>query len=1086
MNEQAAGRLGAAEARLGNEPSRSGDLACVDAASGVPNGAPGAVGMLTLADRGFPNDVKADALFATCVADLARAPAAGFAGNLGPDLGQCVNLARALPAFRLLASNELGRMTRAQEDLRTRGLLVRLTQQWAMLHGFIASVGLSKQDYLASTTAPPAPSEARVALGNLVDQLDAGFAALLDQRVQPAVHFAVAAPIDYRLVKRPDAYWPFTITDWGNLFDIIFGRFLQFPVAWPPVTTPCNQDLASGSSLMFKWGCDPAHATFYGPDPAQNLTVTMNVDTLDAIVFEHEVELPCRGRQCHPPPDIEPPPYRGGTLLALPTLAVAETVDPVTNEPTMVVGHPVGAGVELVTFTGYHKLGKSSPSVGRPGKGTTFALVRDTTHKTYTLYVARPTGVFEMTKPYMQAPSGTFSFLDTSQMFLGGTTGVPDGHPWAPYRQTYAAVIDDVAIFASALSRTEVVRFATSRGVDETRRDVWPQDMNLVDSPTQEINAPTGALLLEAQAAELEVVARLTKTTDDLAQLACHGGPQSAAAARAELATLAARAGRTVRQSRLVEGLADADTSERAAAARHLLAAKRVEIARALGLTRCTRPFGLAEDEVPLYHGSLSPQADEGAAFFAASDHLLGLASEAANEAFDANELARARWDQARQSEIQQIQSDDARAIRLEEVTDKYGDAMRRLCGTTGKTAEQIVATLMDPQHPFDVDMCFVNDTIECHADVGDPITEIDPTCYRGQIGASLLDMRTASFAYQSAFQSFEAGRANADAAERLCVWKEMDAFGCTAADRDGLTGVVCPPGHQGTLQLTKDYNQARNGWEKFHTYTSAISGFITAVSTGNPGAILGASDLSMKYFLDKMERDHALVLAERAAQADIVVCWNQAEQYSRAIASAGAAADQALSQFQAASLGYANARAEADQLVLEAPVVVARERDRAILPIAFHYWVPEYAARAERLLERARRYVYLALRAVEYDTQDSYVDERTGYPLRSAVLGATMADQLVDQVAKLRAQTVNHVPRSGKNPSLLHLTFDLGAQFFGLPEGSSELGQQLAAHLRPAYSTTGEYLGLAFRFSLVPRNDDEAPSRRCAERIGA
>jgi hypothetical protein len=311
-----------------------------------------------------------------------------------------------------------------------------------------------------------------------------------------------------------------------------------------------------------------------------------------------------------------------------------------------------------------------------------------------------------------------------------------------------------------------------------------------------------------------------------------------------------------------------------------------------------------------------------------------------------------------------------------------------------------------------------------------------------------------------------------------------MDAFGCSAADREGLTGVACPPGHQGTLQLTKDYNQARNGWEKFHTYTSAISSLITAVSTGNPGAILGASDLSMKYFLDKMERDHALVLAERAAQADIVVCWNEAEQYSRAIASAGAAADQALSQFQAASLGYANARAEADQLVLEAPVVVARERDRAILPIAFHYWVPEYIARAQRLLERARRYVYLALRAVEYDTQDSYVIDRVGYPLRSAVLSATTADQLVEQVARLRAQTVNHAPKNGKSPSLLHLTFDLGQQFFGLPVGSPELGKQLAAHLRPAYSTTGEYLGLAFRFSLVPRNDDEAPSRRCAERI--
>jgi hypothetical protein len=430
-------------------------------------------------------------------------------------------------------------------------------------------------------------------------------------------------------------------------------------------------------------------------------------------------------------------------------------------------------------------------------------------------------------------------------------------------------------------------------------------------------------------------------------------------------------------------------------------------------------------------------------------------------------------------------------------VTQRYGDAIRRLCGTTGKTPAQLVAALMDPQHPFDAGTCFVRDTTACRGGIGGPIDAMDPTCYQGQLGASLLDMRTAYFAYQAAYQNLEASRGNAEAAERLCVWKEMDAFGCSALDRHELTGVSCPAGHQGTLELIEQYNDDVKWKQRGGAIASGVLGVVGGILGGavKGGGVVGgiagglsgaaqAVSAGVQVWLAEARRKHELVLQKRAAQADIVVCWNQAEQYERAIASAGEAANQALSQFQAATLAFANARAEADQVVLEAPVVVARERDRAILPIAFHYWVPESIARAQVLLERARRYTYLALRATEYDTQDEYSIPRAGYPLRSAVLGAARPDELLDQLDLLRAQTNNGTPRNGKEPSLGHLTFDLGARFFGLPEGSDQLGKALAAHLRPVYSTTGQYLGLGFRFSLIPSSDEDAPTWRCAERI--
>jgi hypothetical protein len=68
--------------------------------------------------------------------------------------------------------------------------------------------------------------------------------------------------------------------------------------------------------------------------------------------------------------------------------------------------------------------------------------------------------------------------------------------------------------------------------------------------------------------------------------------------------------------------------------------------------------------------------------------------------------------------------------------------------------------------------------------------------------------------------------------------------------------------------------------------------------------------------------------------------------------------------------------------------------------------------------------------------------------------------------------------------PALRHITFDLGAKFFGIGESSLDFGATLVSFARPVYSTRGEYLGLGVSFSLVPQADTEAPTWRCAERI--
>ena len=1142
-SESAAGRVGVSQLQYPNTGvSRSGDLTCISPGATTP--APGAVGMVTLADRAPPSAVVSPTLLETCMDDLEREPSASFAAQLGPSVGECVNLARFVPALRLLATDDLGRATRAQREPRGRGLTVRLVQQWTMLHGFLASTGLAARDYDDGLVSTP-PAETRETLIELLDRLDEGWSALLDRRVASSVADAVRwAPLapdspsrDYRLVKRPVVYWPFNGMSYPNL-DLLHYTWL-LPQAYFTGGVSCGLS-HDRSSFLQGYDCPGFQATLPGAAPSlladpnlggaglyDNVTITLNVDALDrpiatatATANRTYARRPPPGEDDPPEPDDPPeedprppreppdntPPYRGGTLLVTPTLAVAEAVD-ANGQRSLVVVHPTAGGVEWVTFTGYGVLGRVPPGP-RDGiaQGSSLALVRDATAKTYTLYVRQPGGLVELMQSYQHEPTGILDMVASDQVLLGAAYWVQPDHYWAPYKRSYPGTLDDVAIFDSAMSRTEFVRWSNARGFVENRRDVWPEDMVLTDHATQEIAAPLGAQLLETQVTHLEVVARLLDRIGDLTQVACDGAASDAANARIAVDAVIARAGRTLRQSHLVEGLAAIDTSDRADAARKLLQAKRLELARSLAPMRCAEPFGMAADEVPIYHNSISPQSDPKGAFFAASDHLLALAEARRREATDALTNARAAWNLARQSEIQQLQSDQARDMRVDELTTKYGDAMRRLCGVPGQTPAQIVAALLDPDHPFAVETCFVQPTPACLAQHDGELADTDPTCYRGAIGASVIDIRTAYFAYQAAHQSWLAASANAASAQKLCILKEVDLEGCTVLDRYELSGVECPAGgEQGTLQLIDEFNELARKKEKEDAIFGAITGIAASVGTAlvNPG--LAVEDITKKTIvglslatgggvlssvlpllqtsMEDRRRQLDAVMTARSARAEIRSCWVQADQIERSIASAEDAAKQALSQLDAANLAFANALAEAHQIVLEAPVVIERERERASIPIAFHYWLAEDLATYQRLFESARRYTYIALRATEYDTQDTYTTPMDPRPLRSAVLGATHPEQLRAQLERLRGQTQ---PRLvwGNEPKLGHMTFDLGHRYFGLPESSPDFGSALKAHLRPVYSSTAEYLGQGVRFSLVPKNDADVPVWRCAERI--
>lgn len=1098
------GHLGVNQIRQGTGPSRSGDLACVTETN-AQNLSPGAVGLATYADR--KGTAPSGALLTTCLSDLARAVTPSFATNFNVNTGNCVNLARALPALRLLSTGELGKRTSVlngfKADPRLADLLHRLVQGWSQLHGFIASTGLAERQFEDATSSTPAA--ARQNLLSLLDVLDAGWSALLDQRVAPAVASIAGSEdgsdqdlfwpqFDYRLAKQPLAYWTFNGATAGT--DIMHGISLAAQrltkcsvLVCPPVPTNCLIQ-TSRNSFKQSWSCPGYGATV--PSNGQtlgnggNLSVVFNIDPIDA----------------------EFAPYSGGTIVATETLAVIETWS--SAGPTLNIVHPTGTGTtEWVPFNvgplGHWTSGTTGDDGTSIARGTSVAVVRDSRTQTYTVYVFNTNNVNGLqifTRGYQSVVTGHLDGLGAGRVLIGAgpintiTGWWASGSP-AP-KSSYAAFIDDVAIFDSMLSKREFVRFAQTRQYVETHRDAWPANLALSDYGTQEIVTPVATGVLDALAAHLELADRLAVHMRYEAQAACDSQDPSA---RADIDTLIARLGRTTRQAIAIEALVASGDSDSANKDRALVGAKLSQLIRDIDtLVTCRNPYGMTATEVPLYFDSISPLTSETTAFFAASDHLLALAEQRATAAQTALDTVRTRWDQARQSEIQQLQSDTVRTTRVEELTTRYGEDLIRLCGISDRTPDEVIADVN--AGTFAIDTCFIKPPGAGNScptsSTSGPVMDADPSCYRGVLGTSLMDTRAAYFAQQAAYQAWQAAVGNAAAQEKLCVLKEMDVFGCSALDRHALSGVTCPPGHEGTIALTEKYLQEqqkaeaeKSFWDTLvHTISTAATVVVTAAATGPGAAFLvglsGALSPLSGEMADSMadrQRAHEAMLQERALIEDVRACWNTADQLDRAVGAAEQASQEATAKMQASIITFENGVAEAQEAVATATVEIDRELNRPSIPIAFHYWLPEALENFQFAFDTARRYTYMALRATEYDMLDSYAAPQSGKPSRAAVLGAWLPPTLTQQLSMMRDQTNTRRTAAGP-PRLGHMTFDLGARFWGLTESDPAFGDALAAHAEPVYSSHGEYLGLGVRFSLVPRAADESPIWRCAERI--
>jgi hypothetical protein len=389
------------------------------------------------------------------------------------------------------------------------------------------------------------------------------------------------------------------------------------------------------------------------------------------------------------------------------------------------------------------------------------------------------------------------------------------------------------------------------------------------------------------------------------------------------------------------------------------------------------------------------------------------------------------------------------------------------------------------------------------------PVPEVNPACYRGQIGVAFSRIATAKQEVKAAVASLQSIEVRFAGHWDICERKMAHNTARLAA--------------QETLQSLRDEwatakGVARDVERVTDTVGSSLSGIAAgagvgaAIGTvgGPPGVVIGAAvgaftgalsswfgsgaRQKQKKLDDQLrlaETKYQTLLENQSKEIDVVSCLHEAEVIK----------SQALVQVEiirAQALGVDTAIIELDNLIrtvkqraLEGSGVLARERQRKAGGFAHHYWYDEAVAAYRRDFPRAKRLTYLALRALEYELQQTLM-------LRKNAVSAAHPQQLVEVLNLLETEQSTR-KLNGKRPEAKSLVLSLRDEIWRLEDRSKALVGERALSPKERFKgrlaqggctirdRKGNWIGQGIQFTLDP--SAKSPNRaalplRCAERL--
>ncbi len=972
-------------------------------------------------------------LLDTCLAELAVTPSTPYTAANLLQPRQCVSLARFMLAMGAPTPSAYFYPQTARKRLEN-----QLTRQWVSLHAMIARGAVQEGEY-DETIGGTLDQPMHLRLGQAVDVLEKGWRLLMRNKRTAADDGPAVQQPDYRTLGRPVAHW--------TMNQYLDGVLPDTEGAHPIRLAGIPSDVRSWQGLQL----------------TNNTGATCRTDSNIAL------------------------PTRHFSLVAWLAVSGTSNAYDLINK-TSLLGDQFRiriynlntdvrrVEVQYLTYnllSGLYTLAASS-SFEIPALDGYYAFVEDG-------------GSYLIHRLNRNTTNGsTINTYAPISSFGGGPRWGSPGRVSIGCNVTQGVVLaDEISLWDRPLPAETLQAFSlaylNANGTAVLASDSLPP-RNLTLQASDEQAQGLAVHLVDGLAAHMELIS--TYVRSERSEMFGECGVGSVGPARTRVRD---RVGRALRFATAIENdakdlvaLAGATATAwlpRYNAALRLYAGKRAEVFTQLGLaTSCENPLGITDDDLPLYHGT---EVGESARFFASSRFLTAQAKEQVLAATTELNLARNAWQQQRASAFQHVLAAAEKTERLRKIEQEYEGTLRRLCGTpaTGTLLAAFRANTMSSAN------CFLKREVpECAGAESMTIKQLPASCLRGEIGEQILAIQGADIDVRIAENTYSRAIDQYDAEMAYCTRREGFQEE-TAAIQEAHNE------HMSKLREKKRTAGFFGGMVK------ATIGLAIGAATSNPalamsslmeGIGLTIQKVQDEYLEDEQDAEaaHQLVMQKRAAALDLMACFHGADNQKFAIDGAEDVIVRAFHNTKGATVRLENQQTELKALINQAIGDLDFEAQMVRVLPHHHYWVDDHIDAYRRHFRYAQRLTYLALRAFEYESQQSLglgngvLAARIPAPLSAAILA------LEQRTAPMQGEQGFVVGEFAPVMSLRDDLLRLGTQDAppGFPQLSATeaLRAYLASDASKIYSN-GAYLGRGIRFSLRPQPWAQFS---CAERI--
>jgi len=360
------------------------------------------------------------------------------------------------------------------------------------------------------------------------------------------------------------------------------------------------------------------------------------------------------------------------------------------------------------------------------------------------------------------------------------------------------------------------------------------------------------------------------------------------------------------------------------------------------------------------------------------------------------------------------------------------------------------------------------------HADYPRPSRAALPgRCYKGALGVSFHQVQANLLRIRRAKEVLDSGQKGAQDTMELCA----------KIDSNGMKLAVFRGHYLNMKEAYDDMSKFTGSIEKGVQAGIQSGNFVVgwATAVGNFAKSWFFNDDDIKKEAEEFETMQMKFALEEKSQE----CWNTFRAQRRALATAMTDVQIASTELQVQAAQFRNLGGQNDLNMQEGRAVLKREQESPLSSLGHHFWVDEKVEQFRKEFEWSRRLAFLAMRAVEYEFQQSL-------PFRSQIVAATTPAQLQDVMIGLQqeqaARTINR-----RRPEEASVVVSLRDDVLGIADRSGDPtgernwtpAERFASRLwddRYAFrDSDGEYLGQAIPFTLGPIGVLET---RCGERL--